>query len=89
MTSVQIHLLNRKLDGKKLSYNFHVDSFYLANSFFMQSERESTTTVDPRGHSITKHTGLWLEGLSQKPQNICPKTAILKQNAKIIPPKYS
>ena len=31
------------------------------------------------GHSITKHTGGgggWLEGLSQKPQNIYPKLAI-------------
>ena len=35
----------------------------------------------PRGHSITKHTGGggWLEGLSQKPQNIFPKIAILKK----------
>ena len=40
------------------------------------------------GHSITKHTRGWLEGLSQKAQNISPKIAILK-NAKIIPPKYS
>ena len=38
-----------------------------------------------RGHSITKHTvgggggggEGWLEGLSQKPQNIYPKLAIL------------
>ena len=42
------------------------------------------------GHSITKHTGGggWLEGLSQKPQNVSPRIAILK-NAKIIPPKCS
>ena len=33
------------------------------------------------GHSITKHTGGggWLEGLSQKPQNIYPNIAILKK----------
>ena len=42
----------------------------------------------PGGHSITKHMGGWLEGLSQKPQNISPKIVIL-ENAKIIPPKYS
>ena len=32
--------------------------------------------IAPRGHSITKDTGGWLEGLSQKPQNIYPKIAI-------------
>ena len=31
------------------------------------------------GHSITKHTGGWLEGLNQKPQNIYPKIAIFKK----------
>ena len=31
------------------------------------------------GHSITKHTGGWLEGLNQKPQTIYPKIAILKK----------
>ena len=40
------------------------------------------------GDSITKRTGGWLEGLSQKFQNIYPEIAILK-NAKIIAPKYS
>ena len=40
----------------------------------------------PGGHSITKHMGGWLEGLSQKRQNIYPKIAILKQS-EIIPPK--
>ena len=38
----------------------------------------------PRGNSITKHTvggggGGWLEGLSQKPQNIYPKIAISRK----------
>ena len=33
----------------------------------------------PRGHSITKHTGGWLEGLNQKPQTIYPKIALLKK----------
>ena len=32
-----------------------------------------------RGHFITKHTGGWLEGLSQKPQNIYSKIAIFKK----------
>ena len=40
------------------------------------------------GHSLTKHMGGLLEGLSQNPQNIYPKIAVFK-NAKIIPPKYS
>ena len=31
------------------------------------------------GHSITKHTVGWLEGLSQNPQNIYPKIAILEK----------
>ena len=33
------------------------------------------------GHYMTKHTGegVWLEGLSQKPQNIYPKIAIFKK----------
>ena len=41
----------------------------------------------PGGHSITKHTGGggWLEGLSQKPQNIYPKIAILKKMLKSYP----
>ena len=46
-------------------------------------------TPPPGGHSITKHTGGWLEGLNQKPQTIYPKIALLKKNAKIVPPKYS
>ena len=33
----------------------------------------------PGGHSITRHTGGWLEGLNQKPQNIYPKIAIFKK----------
>ena len=40
----------------------------------------------PRGHSITKHTGGWLEGLNQKPQTIYPKIALLKKMPK---KKYS
>ena len=41
-------------------------------------------------HSVTKYMGGggWLEGLSQKPQNIYPKIAIFKKCG-IIPPKYS
>ena len=34
-----MHLINNKIDSKKLSCNFHLASFYLVNSFFRQSER--------------------------------------------------
>ena len=34
------------------------------------ARRSWTDPNDPRGHFITKHTGGWLESLSQKPQNI-------------------
>ena len=34
------NLVNNKIDSKKLSCNFHLDSFYLVNRFFRQSERE-------------------------------------------------
>ena len=33
--------INNKVDKKKLSCNFHLANFYLVNSFFSQSERES------------------------------------------------
>ena len=36
------NLVNNKIDIKKFSCNFHLASFYLVNSFFWQSEREST-----------------------------------------------
>ena len=44
----------------------------------------SNSLVNTRGggggrHSITKHMGGWLEGLSQKPQNIYSKIAILEK----------
>ena len=39
----------------------------------------------PGGHSITKHTGGWLEGLNQKPQTIYPKIALLKKMPKSYP----
>ena len=35
------NLVNNKIDSKKLSCNFHLASFYLVNSSFRQSERES------------------------------------------------
>ena len=37
------NLANNKIDSKKLSCNFHLASFYLVNSFFRQSERESSS----------------------------------------------
>ena len=40
-TRVNRALVNNKTDSKKLSCNFHLASFYLVNSFFRQSERES------------------------------------------------
>ena len=33
----------------------------------------------PGGHSITKHTGGWLEGLNKKTQHIHPKIATLQK----------
>ena len=36
------NLVTNKIDSKKLSGNFHLANFYLVNSFFRQSERESS-----------------------------------------------
>ena len=65
---------------------------HLLHVFPLISLHELTLITDayhwnahPGGHSITKHTGGWLEGLNQKPQTIYPKIAILKKMLKSYP----
>ena len=43
----------------------------------------SMVCLTPGGHSVTKHTGDWLEDVSPKPQNIYTKIAL--KNAKSFP----
>ena len=64
---------------QKHYYSFFSAPWHTSKWYWDTSGTLSYLSSQEEGHSITKHTGGWLEGLSQNLQNIYPKIAILKK----------
>ena len=90
MVMIRILLSKKDSDLQLRDFSFSMTMDELVISYKQGDELEGLCFLHlngmetPRG-AITKRTGDWLEGLSQKLQNIFPKIAIFKKMLKSYP----